>query len=48
MFSGVVERTIGFRNTLILGYALAVIGGLLVSVSDGNSEVAFAIYLMLS
>ena len=43
-----MERQIGFKNTLILGYVLAVVGGFLVTVSSGESEHLFALFLMLS
>ena len=48
LFSGVLERQIGFKSSLLFGYLLAGIFGALVSVSEGNSDTLYALFLMLS
>ena len=46
--SGIISNKIGFKNTLIFGYALAFTSGWCVASSSGESEYLYAFFVLLS
>ena len=48
LISGVIQNQIGFKYTLLLGYAMAGVCGFVVTCSSGESELLYALFVLLS
>ena len=48
VLSGVIANEIGFKTTLILGYAIAFVCGFCVTISSGEAEYLYAFFVLMS